>query len=95
MVPVLFGPVADQAKASLVNQGSRFQRLPLFLLIQPTCRQPAQLVVHERQQLRRRARIPGLDGANDLGDVAHGAGPIFTREYLRTSGWGANCTVDV
>src|SRR5438105_3179866 len=52
-VPMLPAPITDQAKVRLVNQGSRFQRLPRLLLGQALRGQPAQLVVNEGQQLRR------------------------------------------
>ncbi len=32
LVPTTFWPIADQAKVGFVNQGSRLQRLPGFLL---------------------------------------------------------------
>jgi hypothetical protein len=59
-----------------VNQGGRFQRLPWLLLGQTLGGEPAQLVVHQRQQPCSRVRITSLDGMNDFGDFAHGARPM-------------------
>ncbi len=36
-------------------------------------REPAQLVIHERQQLRRGARVAGLDGTEEAAGLVHQA----------------------
>ncbi len=47
----------------------------------------AQFIVDQRQQLSSRARLTGLDGRNDLRDLAHEPTPISFRGSLRAFIW--------
>src|SRR5262249_41952288 len=69
--PLLTLRALNKSDVCLVNQGRRLKRLTWFLLCQFLRRQPAQLVVHQRQQLLRGVRIALLDGGQDAGDVGH------------------------
>ena len=60
-------------------QGRRLERLPRPFLRQLPRRQPAQLLVDQRQQLLGGARVAPLDGGQGGGDVAHGSGRAARR----------------
>ena len=62
---------SDQAQVGLMHQGGGLERLARLLLGQLLRRQAAQLVVDQGQQLLRGGRVVLLDGAQDVGDVAH------------------------
>ena len=51
--------------------GRRIERLPRFLARHLRRRDAAQLVVDQRQQLRRGVGIAGFDSVQDLGDIGH------------------------
>ena len=70
-VPVPLFPWADQAQVRLVDQGRRLQRLAGLLTCHPLGREPAQLVVHQRQELRRGTSIALPDGVQDAGHLIH------------------------
>ena len=71
-VPVLGLLHVHQAEVRLVDQSGGLQCLPGFLLGQLLGRQPAQLVVDQREELIGRLRIAPLDGGEDARDVAQG-----------------------
>jgi hypothetical protein len=73
MVPTVYRLISNQAKVGLVDQRGRFQRLPRLRVGQTQSSQPAQLVVHQWQQLSSGVRITCLDGVNDVGDFGHNA----------------------
>ena len=54
-----------------MDQGGGLERLPGLLLRQPLRRQPAQLVVDQRQQLLGGLRVALLDVREDAGHVRH------------------------
>jgi hypothetical protein len=55
-----------------VNQGRRLERLARLLLNQPLGRQPAKLIVDERQQLFRGVGVTIFDSGQDASDFRHG-----------------------
>src|SRR5262249_43969210 len=61
----------DQPQVGLVDQGRGLERLARLLLSQPLDREPAQLVVDQRQQLLRGVRIALLHGGQDRRDLIH------------------------
>ena len=64
-----------QAQVRLVDQGRGVERLARFLVGQLVGRQPAQLVVNQRQELFGRLGVALLDRRQNAGDVAHGEEP--------------------
>jgi hypothetical protein len=60
-----------EPEKGLVDQGGGLERLAGLLLSQFLRRQPAQLVVDQRQKLRSRVRLTLLDGRQDVGHVRH------------------------
>ena len=64
---------ADQPQVRLVHQGRGLERLTGRLAREPMRRQPAQLVVHQRQQLARRPRLAPTQGLQDARDFAFAA----------------------
>ena len=62
---------ADQPQVRLVDQGRRLERLAGLLLASLCGRQPAQLVVDQRQELRRGTGVALLDGVQDAGHLIH------------------------
>jgi hypothetical protein len=70
-VPVRFLVAADQAQVSLMDQRSGIERLPGRLVSQLPRGQAAQVVVDQRQELRRSVRVTGRDGLQKLVDVRH------------------------
>src|SRR5262249_9132226 len=67
--PVLTATFTDQAQVGLVDQGRRLQRLSRGFVAQAVARQPGQLLVDEREELRRGLRVAGLDGIQQNSDV--------------------------
>ena len=64
--------LVHQSEVGLVNQGRGLERLPWLLPGHLRGRQPAQLVVDQRQQLLGGLRVALLDRREDAGDVVHG-----------------------
>jgi hypothetical protein len=64
MGEVLF---ADQPDIGLMHQRSRLERLARLFLSQFGGRQPAQLVINQRQELARRAWISALNRGQECG----------------------------
>jgi hypothetical protein len=62
---------ADQAQVSLVDQRGGIERLPGGLMGQLPCSQTAQVVVDQRQELRRSLRIAGRDALQKVAYVRH------------------------
>jgi hypothetical protein len=62
-----------QAKVRLMHQRRGLERLPRLLLGEPLPRQPAQLVVDQRQQLIGGLGVALFDGGKDARDLAHAA----------------------
>jgi hypothetical protein len=60
-----------QPDVRLVDKGGRLERLAGLLLGQLLRRQPAQLVVDQRQQLLGGVRVALVDGGQDAGDFVH------------------------
>jgi hypothetical protein len=63
--------IPDQPQVRLMDEGRCLQRLPRLFAGQLCRRQPAQLVVDKRQQLRGGVRVAPLDSGQDAGHVAH------------------------
>ena len=70
-VPPLQTRSVDQSDVRFMDQSSGLQRLTQALTRHSECRQLPQFVVHQRQQLRRRRRVAGIDSRQDRGDVCH------------------------
>src|SRR5262249_14620305 len=70
-IPLLLLVRGDQPDVSLVHQGRGLQRLPGAFLTELLCGEFSQLVVDERQERVRGARIALLDGREDLRDLVH------------------------
>ena len=70
-VPVPLFPRADQAQVRLVDQGGGLERLARLLPCHPLGREPAQLVVDQRQELRRGTSVALPDGVQDAGHLIH------------------------
>jgi hypothetical protein len=70
-IPVLFLLLADQPQVRLVDQGRGLERLPRRFPAKPLCRQFAQLLVDQRQELAGRLLVAFRDGVQDLSDLAH------------------------
>jgi hypothetical protein len=68
-VPVLVPVRTHQPHISFVHQGRRLECLPRFLPGQLRGRQPAQLLVDERQELLGVVRLALLDGGQTVGHV--------------------------
>ncbi len=62
MIPFRLGLLVHQAHVGFMHQGGRLQRVSRRFTAQLAGCQPAQLVVHQRQQLRRGGGIALLDG---------------------------------
>ena len=62
----------NQPHVRLVDQPRRVERLPRFLAGHLCRGEPAQLVVHQRQQLGGGVRVAVLGGGQQAGDVGHG-----------------------
>jgi hypothetical protein len=69
--PPLRRGAAGQAQVGLVDQRRGVERLAGLLPRQPLGRQPAQLVIHQRQQLAGGGRVTLLGGAQDPAGIAH------------------------
>ena len=70
-VPILYLLRAHQPQVSLMDHGSRLERLTRLFLCQPVRRELAQLVVNQRQELFSGGRIALLDGGQNAENVAH------------------------
>ena len=71
-IPVLLGTsVPRQSQIRLVNQGRRLKRLSWRLVYEELRRQPAQLLVDQRQQLLRGFRIAVREGGQKVGYIVH------------------------
>jgi hypothetical protein len=55
-----------------VHERGGLERVRVRLAREPVRRQPAQLGIDQRQQFRRRARVTGRGGLQDVGHVGHG-----------------------
>jgi hypothetical protein len=64
-------PLADEPQVGFMDQGRGGERLARPVTSHLQSRQPAQLVVDQRQQLLRGGGIALLDGGQDLRDVRH------------------------
>src|SRR5262249_46653405 len=65
--------LADQPEVGLVDQGGRLERQPPLLLGQFRCRELAQLVVDQRQELLGSVEVALLDGRQDACNFTHGS----------------------
>jgi hypothetical protein len=65
--------IAHQAQIGLVDQGRGVKRVAGAFVGHMPGREPAKLVVDQRQQLRRGARVAVLDSAEEAGDLVHEA----------------------
>ncbi len=72
-------PWTDQAQVRLVDQGRRLKRLARLLLCHPLGREPAQLVVNQRQELRRGTAVALPDGVQDAGHLIPQTGNVQLR----------------
>ena len=61
----------DQSQVSFMHQGRGIQRLVRPLVNHPRCRELAQLIIDERQQLVRCLRIAGVDGEQYASNIGH------------------------
>ena len=61
----------NEPQIGLVNQGRGVQRVARCLIRDVTSRELAQLVVHDRQKLRRGLRIAIVDGVKNSSDLIH------------------------
>ena len=64
--------VADETQVRLVDQGGGVQGVPGILRGHPRGSELPQLVVDQRQQLRRRFGIAATDGVEQPGGLRHG-----------------------
>jgi len=81
-VPLLpIGPC--QLQPRFMNQGGGLQGLPGSLTGHPGSGEFAKLLVNEREQFIRGLGVALLDGLEDAGDVAHGAGAYRNQEECR------------
>ena len=62
---------SGKPNVGLVNEGCGLERLTRLLLCHPLGREPAQLVVDQRQELRRGTSVASLDGVQDVGHFIH------------------------
>jgi hypothetical protein len=62
---------ADESQIGLVNQARGVERLPWLFPGQLLGGQPAQFVIHQRQQFVRRLRISLFNGQKQRGGVGH------------------------
>ena len=81
MFAIIEASVADQFQIGLVNQCRGIQSLPWLLLGHPRCRQFAQFVVDQRQQLRGGLSVAAVCCFEKLGDVGHRG--ILSRTLLQ------------
>lgn len=70
--PVTLVATANQSQIGLVDQGSRGQGVPRFLLRELHGGEPSKFVVHQRQQSVGGGGIAAFDLRYDLCDVGHG-----------------------
>ncbi len=75
----------DEPQIRLVDERRRLEGVSCRLLRHPRRGQPAQLIVHQRQQLLRRVGIAALNRRQDLGDAGH-AHQITLRTVQATTG---------
>jgi len=61
----------DQPQIRLMHEGRAIERLTRFLTCHLLVRQPAQLIIHQGQQLLCRLRLPRLNRAEDLREFVH------------------------
>ena len=76
--PVFQGRIAlaNQPPPGLMSECSGLECLAGSLVSQLECRQAAQRVVHESQQLLRASRLASFKGGPHCGGVAHGPRPV-------------------
>src|SRR5262249_21954470 len=68
--------VPDEPAVGLVDERGRLEGVARLLVGEAACGQPAQLVVHEREQVGGGLTVPGRGGIEQLGDRRH-VGPVF------------------
>jgi hypothetical protein len=90
-VPVRFRLGADDSQVRLMNEGRGIERLANRFVGQSVCRQPSQLVIDQRQELRRGIRIPRLNILQKIGNVAHGTILVEGFPPVPVSRLGSGC----
>ncbi len=60
-----------EAQIQLVDQRGRLQRVPVAFVPQESVRHPAQLPVHQREQLLHRGGVAVVPAVEQLCDVSH------------------------